>query len=211
MNGFRLTRTNLSRDLEPRDRDRRQDSRPGVYANEYAEIPGALSRNRPLLNRMLKLVECETIRHVAVADAGRLSAFRAILRRLANGGIDESGATSAVTAAFSAPGLRAEDRGQGFGAGWERRLVRFQFSRFYNQAVLEHLLDQRSAICLVPRSSEERPAEPCTALLAGRRQHVSVLHEGLVEAFRHGRLSREPTVPNHPECTHVARAVPGRG
>jgi hypothetical protein len=92
-----------------------------------------------------------------------------------------------------------------FAKNWPQRLVRTQLNRFYNQALLQHLLESNETLCEVPRSSEERGDSRCSRELAGTTQEVRHLHERLLSVYARGEAASLPLVPDHPHCTHVVR------
>ena len=81
--------------------------------------------------------------------------------------------------------------------------MRTQFSRFYNQAVLEELRARGETECFVAHSSAEASDSPCSTLLAGNHHPIAVLHERLLANHSRGQWDQSLKVPNHPHCTHV--------
>ena len=138
---------------------------------------------------------------------GRLDAFRSILLDLANGDATLDEAILRTQRDLPRHGSPHNGNNRVFPEGWAERLVRIQFSRFYNQAVLEQLRDEGAQSCFVPHSSAEDASSPCTQALAGANQSVAMLYQRLVDSYRNGKFSREPKIPNHPHCTHVVRPI----
>ena len=92
-----------------------------------------------------------------------------------------------------------------FASGWAERLVRTQFSRFYNQAVLQQLTAHGDTECFVPHSASEQASSQCSQLLAGRTHNVQGLLTLLADSYALGQFSKTPKIPDHPHCTHVVR------
>jgi hypothetical protein len=82
---------------------------------------------------------------------------------------------------------------------------------FYTWAVLDHLIAAGQPRCFVPHSPAEASSSACSRLLAGRDHPAAALRERLIEVYVAKQTSREPLIPNHPHCTHVAAPIPRRG
>lgn len=177
------------------------------YANDYKEIPAALAHNDPLRRRTVALVESDPILGKAFQGPGRTEAFRDILRELALGRLIEGQAIRRTNRELPRHQSPHAASNRVFPSSWEERLIRMQFSRFYNQAVLEELIERGEEHCFVEHSSAEDSDTPCSTVLAGRTHRVEHLHRLLVEAYAQEQYSREPRIPNHPHCTHVVRPL----
>ncbi len=176
-----------------------------TFANDFFEIPATLSASQGLREAVLDLIAAEPMPGKVTEGGNRLSTFREILRDLANGEITLDEAY--LRTQRDLPRYESPHSGNNrvFADGWAERLVRIQFSRFYNQAVLEQLREEGAQTCFVPHSDAEDAISPCTRELAGANQSVNVLYQRLIDSYRNGQFGREPKIPNHPHCTHVVR------
>ena len=95
-----------------------------------------------------------------------------------------------------------------FPNGWAERLIRTQYSRFYNQAVLGHLEDAGQKRCFVPRSKSQDDGSKCSIDFAGRAHDVSELRQNMASAYAEGKfVEGMKKIPEHPHCTHVVRPI----
>lgn len=178
------------------------------YANEYSQIPAALAENEPLRRRMIALIDAQPMPAKALEGEGRTDVLRDILRELTLGRLDQAGAIERVRTGLPPAKSPHANSTSVFPEDWDERLIRTNFSRFYNQAVLEELLERKETRCSVPHSSAEDPSNPCSRELAGRTHEVERLHSLLVQAHALGDWSnRDPKIPNHPHCTHVVKPI----
>tara|TARA_B100001989_G_C24377837_1_gene382753 strand:- start:93 stop:647 length:555 start_codon:yes stop_codon:yes gene_type:complete len=181
------------------------------FATDFFEIPAALDADVTLVERVLAVVDREPIHGKALVGVGRESAFRGILRSLTTGtiGLDES--YRLVESLLPPSGSPyAYDR-RVFARKWGERLVRTQFSRMYNTAVLELALEQGVELVEVPHSRSEKRDSGCTMALAGRTHSPDVLLQRLYRRYRDEQFGGPSTVPDHPHCTHVAVPIVQRG
>ena len=182
---------------------------PNQYAEDFFEIPTSLAANDDLRHFVVSLIESEPILGKALEDdsGNRLRAFRDILTALANGKIFLEAAYQQTEAKLPKHTSPHSSNSQAFSNRWGERLVRTQLSRFYNQAVLEQLLQEGAEECFVPHSDEEKSSSACTQQLAGTRHPVPMLYERLIDNYSRGNYSKEVKIPNHPFCTHVVKPV----
>ena len=182
---------------------------PNQYAKDFFEIPTALAANDDLRQRVVSLIESDSILGKALEDdsGNRLRSFRDILIELANSKIFLDAAYQETEAKLPRHTSPHSSNSQAFSSRWAERLVRIQLSRFYNQAVLEQLLQKGAEECFVPHSDEESSSSACTQQLAGTRHIVAVLYERLIDNYSKGDYSKEVKIPNHPYCTHVVRPI----
>lgn len=173
------------------------------FASDFTEIPEALECNRALREAMLALVAREPMPGSATEGGGRVERLRAILRDATRGAIGLPSAILRVEEELPRDSSMHAENNRVFAAGWAERLVRVQFSRFYNQAVLEYLIARGDAECTVPSSPAEDPASRCSRLLAGRDHDVKSLYQSLVECYAKGHWSDALKIPDHPHCLHV--------
>lgn len=154
-----------------------------LYATDFTEIPTALANNRNVRHRMITLVASEPIVGKAIEEPNRLPIFREILRELTLGNVNIHGAIRRVSSDLP-PGRSSygHDR-RVFPQGWEERIIRTQYSRFYNQAVLDELFDKGTQKCFVPHSSSEQPTNECSLRIAGRAHEVAELRHNLRQAY----------------------------
>ena len=178
-----------------------------IYASEFNEIPSTLSNNVELKDKMLSLMTSKKIAGKATEGAGRVDEFRAILSQLTRGELRLDDAIRAVEA--NIPLFTSIHSGEKrvFASGWAERLTRTQFSRFYNQAVLEIEIAKGHHECFVPPSSQEQASSQCSQVLAGRSHDVSHLLRLLVTSYEDGNWDKTPKIPDHPHCTHVIKPM----
>lgn len=178
------------------------------YAEDFEGIPAALANNAELRAHTLALVDAEPIHGKALEGTERLTFFRGVLSELVNGRYTLSLAIQRVNTLMGPSQSPHAGNARVFPAGWAERLIRVQFSRFYNQAVLELILARGGQKCFVPHSRSEAPDSPCSIHLAGASHDAESLYQALIAAYRDGNYSAELKVPHHPHCTHVVKPVP---
>lgn len=180
---------------------------PDKFAKDFFEIPVTLADNDSLREAVVALIQVEPMPGKVLEGGDRLDKFRVILTDLANGAIDVDEASWRTETEIPRHTSPHSSSNRVFAQGWAERQVRTQFSRFYNQAVLEQLRDKGAEMCFVPHSDAEDAMSPCTQLLAGQQQEVAMLHQRLVAAYAQGNWSKEVKIPNHPHCTHVVMPI----
>lgn len=174
-----------------------------IFASEFGEIPDVLRRNTDLRDAIYHLVGTQPAVAKITEEPERLERFRRIMERLVAGEIDIDEAISLTQQHLPRQTSSHRNNNRVFAHGWAERHVRTQYSRFYNQAVMEQMLDQGHTDCYVPHSSAEAPDTQCSLHLAGRTHDVQVLYDRLVESYSKGNWDSQPKIPNHPHCTHV--------
>lgn len=162
-----------------------------LYANDFSQIPTALAKNDRLRRRVVALVAAEPVVGKSTQEPSRLAELREILRELTLGEYNIRRVEVRLPPHTSRHG---HDR-RVFARGWAERLVRTQYSRFYNQAVL------------VPRSPSQDHSTNCSRTIAGRVHRVDELLRNLVTAYANGDFSPSTRIPEHPHCTHVVRPI----
>jgi hypothetical protein len=177
----------------------------GPFASEFAGIPDALAENASIREKALQLVLSDPIPGKATEGGERLDVFRTILADLINGEMMLADAISQVEQQLPLDGSIHAGNNRVFSSKWAERLVRTQFSRFYNQAVIEVLRSAGHTECFVPHSGAEAEDSPCSIALAGGTHSLELLHDRLTASYRDGQWSQDVKIPNHPHCTHVVR------
>ena len=180
------------------------------FADNFFEIPTALAANADLRQAVIALIQSEPMPGKGLEDRSgiRLEAFRGILTDLANGGIKLVAAYQQTEERLARHTSPHRSNNKVFAHGWAERLVRTQFSRFYNQAVLAQLRAEGEVMCFVPHSEEQNPSSACTQQLAGSLHPVATLYARLINQYAKGNWSKEVKIPNHPHCTHVVKPAP---
>jgi hypothetical protein len=173
------------------------------WANEFAEIPLILAQRVDLRDAVLILITEQPMPGKVTEGGTRLTHFREIMKLLVEGTIGLSEAYRRTE--LELPRLESMYGGNNrvFASGWAERLVRTQYSRFYNQAVMEQLLGEGAVSCFIPHSSDEDPSSKCSRFLAGGSHDLRRLYDRLVNSYARGNWSSELKVPEHPHCTHV--------
>ena len=174
-----------------------------IFANEFGEIPNALKENTDLRDAIYHLVATQPLAGKITEEPERLARFRRIMERLVAREIDIDAAIRMTEQHLPRETSRHRDNNRVFPHGWAERQVRTQYSRFYNQAVMEQMLADGHTHCYVPHSSAEGPDSPCSLHLAGGTHDIRVLYDRLVESYGKGNWDSQPKIPNHPHCTHV--------
>jgi hypothetical protein len=128
------------------------------YAEDFTEIPTVLNQNPGLRAEMLALIRDQPMPGKVTEGGARLEDFREILTDLARGDIDLSRAIWRTEAELPQQASPHQHNNRVSPTGWAERLVRTQYSRFYNQAVMEQLLARGETQCFVPHSTIEEPA-----------------------------------------------------
>jgi len=174
------------------------------YAKDFSEILITLQDNEDLKERVIGLISTRPIRGKVTEEPHRLNIFRKILINLVNGAIGNlEDAYQQVESQIPETTSKYAGNSRVFPHDWAERHVRTQLSRFYNQAVMEELIESGISECFVHRSSLEDPTTPCSQVLAGRKHNVTVLYKKLIKSYENGNWDNEPKIPNHPHCTHV--------
>jgi len=173
-----------------------------LWAKEFGDIQ-AILREREDLRQRAAVILSHNMPGKVTEGEGRLSRFRTVMADLIDGRISLPEAYQATALQIPRGGSRYAGDNRVFASGWEERLVRTQFSRLYNQSVLENLLAAGIHECFVPHSSQEDASSRCSLVLAGRQHKVDVLLRDVVESYTHGRWSKEAKIPDHPHCTHA--------
>ena len=174
-----------------------------VWANEFGEIPGVIAERTDLRNAVIALITEQPMPGKVTEGGDRLIRFREIMKALTAGTISLSGACRMTE--IQLPRLESIYGGNNrvFASGWAERLVRTQFSRFYNQAVMEELLREGAVSCFIPHSSDEDSGSKCSRLLAGGSHDLRILYDRLMNSYAKGNWTSDLKVPEHPHCTHV--------
>ncbi|MBE7474275.1 MAG: hypothetical protein HS114_34530 [Anaerolineales bacterium] len=178
-----------------------------LYANEFSEIPIVLSKRADLRGAMIKLVETESVAGKVTEGGNRLDLFRSVLKPLIIGELTLTNAYQRTMLHLTRENSIHAGNNKVFATGWAERLVRTQYSRFYNQAVMEELLAKGQTECFVPHSSEENVGSKCSLYLAGKAHNLKALYNLLISSYAKGSWDSSPKIPDHPHCTHVVTPV----
>lgn len=174
-----------------------------IYAQDLYEIPEVLSHNGDLREAVIALVESQPIAGKATEGGDRVNRFRAILIDLFNGDTNFTEAYHRTERELPRHSSIHRDSNRVFASGWAERLVLTQYSRFYNQAVMEKLINEGYTECYVPHSPGEDVSSPCSQQLAGGNHSLQTLYTRLIESYERGQWTRKAKIPDHPHCTHV--------
>jgi hypothetical protein len=180
---------------------------PRVFAKEFRDITATLSENTELRDAVLTLIDEQPVPEKVTEGGDRLLRFKEILKRLVRGEIRMADAFYQTELELPRESSFYAANNRVFPSGWAERLVRTQFSRFYNQAVMEQLMPEGQAQCFVPHSSEEDRGSKCSMNLAGGAHDIKVLYNRLIDSYARGNWSGHLKIPEHPHCTHVIAPV----
>jgi hypothetical protein len=181
-----------------------------VWAQQFRDIPQILAERPDLRARMRALLDQHEL-PVKITEGGdRRAERRAILGALFDGALTLDQAVAETEARLARETSAHRTSNLVFASGWAKRLVHTHTSVFYTWAVLDHLIAAGQPRCFVPHSSAVVWSCGCWRLLAGRDHPAAALRERLIEVYVAKQTSREPLIPNHPHCTHVAAPVPPR-
>lgn len=173
------------------------------YADEFSGIPAALIHNEQLRASILQLISNQPMPGKVTEGGARLQDFRQILQELVEGKLDLTSAYRRTEIELPRSTSIHGANNRVFASGWAERLVRTQYSRFYNQAVLERMMTEGEPSCFVPHSSEEASSSTCSRLLAGKQHNVQTLYDRLMQSYARGIWGQDVKIPDHPHCTHV--------
>ena len=175
-----------------------------IYAKDFFEILEVLPKYDELRKKMIYLIKTKPIQAKVTEEYERQQVFREILINLIDGEIiDLKTAYEKVEKDLSQISSKYIGNSRIFSKGWPERHVRTQLSRFYNQVVLEILLENDFSECFIPHSSSEDPSSKCTQYFACTKQNTKILYDRLIKNYEIGDWDNEPKIPDHPYCTHV--------
>jgi len=167
------------------------------WANHFDEIPMTLEARSDIREAMAVLIVKEPIHAKEINDEEQLRKFRGILIRLTMGEITFEDAEVDVKEALL-PLIETE-------SNWAKALLWVQYSRFYNQTVLDLLRSRGQSRVLVPQVPEEGQNVKCNMDLGGKGHSITMLYDRLVDAYTYGKEVDGSFIPNHPFCTHVVK------
>jgi hypothetical protein len=174
-----------------------------IWANDFSDIPKVLVHRLDIKEKMILLISNDSIPQKVTEGGDRKNVFKEILIRLTKGEIDINGAIMEIEKKTPRISSIHSSNNRIFPSGWAERAIRTQFSRFYNQAVMEILIARGETECYVPHSTLEDPLTPCSRLLAGHNNNLKILYQLLIRNYSKGEWTKDVKIPNHPHCTHV--------
>lgn len=178
-----------------------------VFANQFRDIAATFRIREDLRSSALGLIDSQPILGKAIDGSGRDVIFKAILKQLVLGDLTLEQAYKHTEVSLPRrDSIHSEDN-RVFPSGWGERLVRVQYSRFYNQATIEHLIAQKYTHGFIPHSIDEDSDSKCSVAMAGRSHLLSTLHQRLISAYAKGLYSEDVKIPHHPHCTHVVTLI----
>lgn len=181
-----------------------------AWAQEFRDIPATLAQRPDLAQAMRALLDRHELPVKVTEGSDRRDRRRAVLDALFRGELTLDQAIAEVELRLARSDSPHATDNRVFATGWAKRLVQTHTSAFYTWAVLDQLIAAGQP-CFVPHSSSESGTSPCARLLAGRSHPPSVLRDRLIRVYVAKQIIREPLIPNHPHCTHVAAPVLGSG
>lgn len=177
------------------------------WANDFYDIIPTLTERKDILERIKKLVQSERILGKALEGIDRENKFKLILIDLINQEIDLKQAYNSVEIDMGRTGSPYAINNKVFPSGWGERLIRTNLSRFYNQVVLNLILQSGETKCFIPHSNHEESTSKCSQN-AGRIHDAQTILDTLIDVYSDGNWSnRGLKIPDHPHCTHVITPV----
>ncbi|HGY9596900.1 MULTISPECIES: hypothetical protein [Vibrio harveyi group] len=176
---------------------------PVRYAEDFYQIQESLANNSSLRRKTLDLVQYESIAGKVTSGGDRLVDFREVLIDFFDLRVDLNTAIADTENRLPRHQSMFSGDNRVFASGWAERLVRTQVSRFYNQAVLETIIECGSDDCFVNHSASEQDSSKCSQQLAGSTHSAKVMLERLKSSYGDGDWNRELKLPDHPHCTHT--------
>lgn len=173
------------------------------YAKDFSEISESLNNNPSVKSKVLNLVQSEPIAGEVITEDYRLNNFREILLNFFNLKNDFNTAVTETEKRLSRNESMYSNDNRVFAKGWSERLVRTQISRFYNQAVLESIIEGGSDECFIEHSANEQDSSQCSQQLAGTIQSANTMLERLKRSYGNGEWSKDLKIPDHPYCKHT--------
>ncbi|MCD9491365.1 hypothetical protein GLP30_11085 [Photobacterium phosphoreum] len=177
------------------------------YAKDFHEIPESLTNNTSLKRKVLDLVQSEPIAGKVTAGGSRLEDFREILIDFFDLQIDLNAVIAETERRLPRQQSIFSGDNRVFASGWAERLIRTQISRFYNQAVLETIIESGSDGCFIDHSSSEQASSKCSQQLAGTTHSAHVMLDRLKSSYGDGVWNNDRKLPDHPHCTHTFSPV----
>lgn len=178
-----------------------------TYAKDFHGIPESLTNNSSIKRRALDLVQYDPIAGKVTMGGSRLADFREILIDFFDLKIDLTEAISDVESKLARHQSIYSGDNRVFAIGWAERLVRTQVSRFYNQAVLESIIESGSDDCFIEHSANEKGSSKCSQQLAGTTQSAQLMLQRLKSSYGDGNWGQDLKIPDHPHCTHTFSPV----
>lgn len=178
-----------------------------VYAKEFSEIPQTLLLNEELRGSVIKLIAEQPMAGKVTEGGDRLTRFREILKKVVIGELGLMEAFHSTSNEIPRHSSVHGGNNRVFCDRWAERLVSTQYSRFYNQAVLEQFIADGLNECFVHHSSEEKSSSKCSQFLAGYAHDPHILYSRLINAYCNDIWNKETRIPDHPYCSHVVAPV----
>jgi hypothetical protein len=177
------------------------------WANNFDEIENTIAEREDIKKEMLTLIKERDIAGKVLEGGNRLNNFRLILKDLTEAKITFQQTIRKTELNLPQTSSIHRDNGRVFTADWAERLVKLQFSRFYNQAVMNLLLNSGETQCYVPVTPTQRSDSTCAKELAGEIHSIKLLLTRLINSYENGNFSKDPKVPNHLHCSHVVKSI----
>ncbi len=182
-----------------------------IWAENFYEILPTISERSDLAQAMKNLIATELILGKSLegqlGHITREEKFKSILISLLNQQISLEDSFLSVESELGRIGSPYSSDNRVFAKGWGERLIRTQLSRFYNHAVLSHLISKNNNQCFIPHSTHEKAGSLCIQY-AGSNHETANLLEALIDVYSNGNWERPGVkIPQHPHCTHVIKPL----
>ena len=176
------------------------------FAKEFSDILESITVNQKIGDRMIDNVKTANFVGKIFEGGRREGVFRMILSNLFQGNLTETQAKNDIEKQLERSSSPHWDNNQVFPLDWVERNYRTQLSRFYNQAVLEHLEEKGERECYVYHATNES-SEECIYIYAGKNHPVVDFLVNLIASYNNGDCSAKYKLPAHASCNHVVHPV----
>lgn len=169
----------------------------------------ALRDNREIKSRMEDLIRFSFF-HDPILNSSKKNSkiFRSILMDLVEGKIRDidSASQEVRKRIYEDPHVNTTWIGES-DIDWPSKVTNLHFSRFYNQAVLSHLITTGQKECYIHHVMNEEMISRCGRKMAGRKFNVIDLFSNLLYKYEYGEKIDGPVIPDNPLCTHVVSPI----
>lgn len=179
-----------------------------IWAKHFYEIETVLGERTDIVEEMVLLIEREPIHAKVLEGKGRQEKLKEILIEVVRRKRQLKDSYIWLERQLGRVGSSHEINNRVFPNGWGERVIRDNFSRFYNHAVMNLLLKDGHTKCYIPVSPYSDMDSKCSHSLSDGEHEIYPLLASLVDTYSNGNYSnKNPRIPDHPHCTHVVHPV----